>query len=361
MPPARSPDSPLILPITAQTPFRQTGDVSAARLGEILAGTPLAAECEAIRAACGGLAALPVAQSWLESRYGQDANARATHNPLGLLDYSGRHPVRWLGDLPLRIFPDWAAAFAEWRHRVTDPAYKQGVYLPDAMTLEQFIVTYVAGPDCWRSRGARCANGEDWQSCQRYLARTVARLNRYHGLDDPDPAFAGTALPGVPLRRAIIPAGNPNRPGARITPSWITIHETGNRQTGANAEAHRVFTHRERGGPERVSFHYVVDDREAIQLLEHDEMAWHAGDGCDNLAQDTGCFRSIAIETCVNADANWSRTRRNLIALVRHIIATDHRFSSTRIAQHNRWSGKNCPQRLREEGTWPQLLAAIRA
>ena len=137
-----------------------------------------------ILAACGEIAALPVAQSWLESRYGHDPNALATRNPLGLLDYSGQHPVRWLDGLPLCTFPTWAAAFAEWTRRVTDPSYKEGVYQPWEMTLEQFIVTYVAGPGCWRSRGTDCANGEDWQSCQRYLARTIARLNRYHGLDE---------------------------------------------------------------------------------------------------------------------------------------------------------------------------------
>jgi hypothetical protein len=357
----RSPAEALpVLPIHAQTPFRQTGDLSEARLREILAGTPLVDESAAIVRAGNGLAALPVAQSWLESRYGQDANARATRNPLGLLDYSGRHPVRWIDDLPLRIFPSWAAAFAEWHRRVSDPSYKEGVYLPWAMTLEHFVVTYVAGPGCWQSRGANCANGESWESCQRYLTQTVARLNRYHGLSDPDPPSAAVASPGVPLRRAIIPAGNPNRPGMRITPSWITIHETGNRRAGANAESHRDFTHRLRGGPERVSFHYVVDDREAIQLLEHDEMAFHAGDGCDDPTNDTGCFRSIAIETCVNEDGEWARTRRNLVALVRHLLRTDTRFSPERIAQHQRWSGKDCPQRIRAEGSWQQLLDEMR-
>lgn len=348
-----------LLPITAQTPFRQTGDLRAARLREILAGTPLAGESEAIIAACNGLAALPVAQSWLESRYGQNAEARAARNPLGLLDYSGRHPVRWVGELPLRVFATWAEAFTEWARRVTDPSYKEGIYQPRAMTLEQFVVTYVAGPGCWRSRGSECANGESWERCQRYLARTVARLNRYHGLDAPEPAFSDDAAPGVPPRRAIIPAGNPNRPGTRITPSWITIHETGNHRPGANAESHRDFTHRLRGGPEQVSFHYVVDDREAIQLLDHDEMAWHAGDGCDDPARDIGCFRSIAIETCVNADGDWARTRRNLVGLVRHILRTDVRFSPERIAQHHRWSGKDCPQRLRAEGSWQRLLEEI--
>lgn len=356
-PPAPAPQR---LPMTGQTPFRQTGNLSQERIEQILAGTPLAAECAAIAAACAGLAALPVAQSWLESRYGQDAVARDTCNPLGLLDYSGAHPVRWIGNLPLRVFPTWAAAFAEWQRRVTDPSYKEGVYLPWEMTLEQYIVTYVAGPGCWQSRGAACANGESWESCQRYLARTVARLNRYHGLDDPEPSFTPPSSPGVPLRRAIIPAANPNRPGTPITPSWITIHETGNPRAGANAESHRDFTHRLRGGPERVSFHYVVDDREAIQLLEHDEMAWHAGDGCDDPSRDTGCFRSIAIETCVNEDGDWPRARRNLVALVQHILRADARFSAERIAPHHRWSGKDCPHRIRAEGSWDRLLHEIR-
>jgi hypothetical protein len=175
----------------------------------------------------------------------------------------------------------------------------------------------------------------------------------------------------LPIRQAFIPAGNPNRPGAKLTaaPLWITVHETGNANVGANAEMHRRFTH-QGGGPNTVSFHFVVDDREAVQLLPLDEIGWHASDGCNDRATDLGCFQSVAIETCVNGDGDWNRTFANLAELIAAIIGGDARiwfagrhrtFSPSRIAQHNKWAfdQKDCPQRIRARGLWDDLLAAV--
>lgn len=164
------------------------------------------------------------------------------------------------------------------------------------------------------------------------------------------------------FRVALIPATNYNRPQTALNaggPRYVTVHETGNTNTGANAEMHRRFTH-EGGGTESVSFHEVVDDREAIQLLPFTEVGWHAGDGCDNRQTDLGCFDSIAIETCVNRDGNWEQTLRNLIALIAKNIRETPSLSADRIRQHNAWSGKNCPERIRREGRWDWLVSEVR-
>lgn len=177
----------------------------------------------------------------------------------------------------------------------------------------------------------------------------------------------------VALRVSLIPFGLGNRPGtklaASITQPYITIHETANPARSANAEMHRTFTHGG-GGKDSVSFHFVVDDKEAIQLLPLDEIGYHAGDGCDDYPEDVGCFGSVAIETCVNAGSNWEQTLRNLEELCAAIILQDKRinfgdgrykgkFSAVKIAQHNAWSGKNCPTKIRASGRWPSLLVNI--
>jgi N-acetylmuramoyl-L-alanine amidase len=175
----------------------------------------------------------------------------------------------------------------------------------------------------------------------------------------------------LPSRQMMIPQGNANRPGSKLNPAplWITIHETANPSPGADAEMHAIFV-RNGGGTEGVSFHGTVDDHEAIQMLPADEVGYHAGDGCNSRTDDLGCFQSFAIETCVNAGSSWSQTKKNLVDYCAAIITGDPRidfagrkgqFSVDRIAQHNKWSGKNCPAKIRAEGSWNSILAAIRA
>lgn len=158
----------------------------------------------------------------------------------------------------------------------------------------------------------------------------------------------------VSTRIALIPETNDNRPMLRMTPRYITIHETANRNRGANAEMHRRFL-ANGGGSEGVSFHWAVDDTEAVQMIPESEVAWHAGDGY----WGRGNQQSIGIETCVNADGNWEQTLSNLADLVVEIMAR-HKIPIENVVQHNHWSGKDCPHDLRVNG-WDALIAAIKA
>ena len=158
-------------------------------------------------------------------------------------------------------------------------------------------------------------------------------------------------------RVAIIPRTNANRPGRKLRggiPAYITIHETGNTDKGANAEMHSrfVFTG---GGAEGVSFHYVVDDHESIQLVPDDEVAWHAGDGPFGPGNST----SLAVEACVNSDGNFERTKRNLVKLVVKLMLA-YGIPASKVVQHNYWSGKDCPHFLRLSG-WDRLISQLTA
>lgn len=210
---------------------------------------------------------------------------------------------------------------------------------------------FLGNPD-WR--GQDTVNGNTGEGYRRSLNGLIEEYGE------------GGTMPELAYRTAIIPAGRPNRPGSAMNtggPRYLTVHETGNTSTGANAEAHRRFVDEQRGGNDNVSFHLVVDDKEAIQLLPFTEIAFHASDGCDNRSQDLGCFDSIAIETCVNRDGNWEQTLRNLEALMAKLIRERPTLSVDRIRQHNTWAAdrKNCPQRIRESGRWDEVVNATRA
>lgn len=175
------------------------------------------------------------------------------------------------------------------------------------------------------------------------------------------------------VKQKWLPSGNRNFPGLfldNVAELWITVHETDNTDAGAGASMHATFVFNG-GGSDTVSFHLTVDSREAWQMMVLDQVAWHAGDGCDDDGSiDVGCKRSVAIETCVNSDGNWQQTKLNLIELCVMIIRGDAklsfgrakgRFSPRRIGQHNKWSGKNCPRRIRAEGSWGVITGAIDA
>jgi len=185
----------------------------------------------------------------------------------------------------------------------------------------------------------------------------AAAIERHHNailaLPDAPGATKGPNM-ALAIRDAIIPATNANRPKLPMVPKYITVHETSNPNVGADAEMHRKFLVNG-GGPEGVSFHWCVDDTEAVHLIPDNENAWHAGDG----ANGTGNRQSIGIETCVNADGDWAKTRANLAALVAHLMVR-HGIPLANVVQHNRWSQKNCPLIMRRDGLWAGQIAAIK-
>jgi hypothetical protein len=303
-------------PVTDQTPFRDLPVISADRFCEITKGYPLHAECRMIHAALAGRP-LALAQSWMESNYGQSENAERTRNALGLMNADGR---------TLAIFPTWAAGFGEWARRMDSPSYKNGVYQPRNMSLEQFIVTYVGGPGCWSSRGATCANGESWQSTHRYLDETVARLNRYYGVTGgtapppkpPVEGLVGHAVVGsehplwlpedVELHVMLTPKG-PNRSGKPMLWSGVTQHTTNNVGVGTDALMHARWQNSGTPGhPDgKIGVHFYVDDHQVIQCIPVDEQGVHSGDWRNQ--------SHVAVELCVNAERNAHGAERNAQAL----------------------------------------------
>lgn len=137
---------------------------------------------------------------------------------------------------------------------------------------------------------------------------------------------------------------------------FVTIHETGNTNRGANARAHANYLKGNDAANLPVSWHYTVDDTETYQHLPENEDAFHAGDGAGN-----GNRQSIAIEMAVNSDGNFQTTIDRTVALVAD-ICTRRNIPIANIRQHFNWNGKNCPQNLRAGRpiTWAVFLEKVR-
>jgi N-acetylmuramoyl-L-alanine amidase len=140
-----------------------------------------------------------------------------------------------------------------------------------------------------------------------------------------------------------IPKTTPHnrRPGISLAPQYLTIHSTGN--PGSTAKNERTNLTR-KGNNRTASFHLVVDEKEAIECLPLNEVAWHAGDGNNG----TGNRRSMGLE--ISESGNRSKTLQNAIALAAKVLK-DNGWNESRLKRHYDWPNsmgirKDCPQIL---------------
>ncbi|QGG47661.1 peptidoglycan recognition protein family protein [Heliorestis convoluta] len=136
-----------------------------------------------------------------------------------------------------------------------------------------------------------------------------------------------------------IPKGNRNRPGNTMNPRYITVHNTGNVNNGANALGHSNFIKSLAAGS--TSWHYTVDDQRIVQHLPTNENGWHAGDG----GHGPGNRTSIGIEICENADGNYAKAEEKAVELIVHLMET-HNIPVENVVSHKKWSNKQCPHRI---------------
>lgn len=137
----------------------------------------------------------------------------------------------------------------------------------------------------------------------------------------------------VPYKVWHIPSDLRRRPGTKIKPTSITIHNTANpTSTAVNERNWLINTYNK----EDASWHLVVDENEVIEAIPLDEMAWHSG-------TYSGNNTSIGIEICESGDQEVVyRNAVNLVAL----LMLKYNFTIKQIVTHKYWSGKYCPRLL---------------
>ncbi|MEF9968361.1 MAG: N-acetylmuramoyl-L-alanine amidase, partial [Longicatena sp.] len=134
-----------------------------------------------------------------------------------------------------------------------------------------------------------------------------------------------------------------------MNPTYITIHETDN-DASAQSEINYM-----QGNAGNTSFHIAVDDKVAIQGIPFNRNAWHAGDGADGY----GNRNSIGIEICKNMIYGTDEYPQGLLNAVEVTKQLMKQFGIPieNVKQHYHWTGKNCPSRIRKEGTWQKFLS----
>ncbi len=139
------------------------------------------------------------------------------------------------------------------------------------------------------------------------------------------------------------------RPGLSRKPKTLTVHSTGNpRSTAQNERAWLVNPKNTR----LASWHVAVDEKEAVEAIPLNEVAWHAGDG----RQGEGNAYSIAVEICESGDR--AKTLDNAARVIAALLR-ENGLTMADIRQHFNWNKKNCPRILRTGNLWDEFLAAV--
>ena len=156
----------------------------------------------------------------------------------------------------------------------------------------------------------------------------------------------------IALSEELVPAGKGNRPGTRIAPKFVTIHNTSNTNPGADAKAHSRFVRNTgfymiNGKQNWVSWHYTVDDEVALRHLPPTEKGYHAGPANSV---------SIAIEVCMNQGID--RTAADLrAARLAALLLFDFGLGIAGLRTDQSWTGKNCPTLLIPR--WAAFVAQV--
>lgn len=246
----------------------------------------------------------------------------------------------------MRSEGSWEAALTNRYHPGTDPA--SGVSPETYIRAVRDIIAEVkaswgTGPSGPTGAGGSGVTGTTGTSSPLGSPYSVA------GLSTP------ILLP-FPLWQAIIPTSQwRQRPAQGMRPDRWVQHDTGNRQTGANAAAHRRYLEQgapdEFGNPQQLSYHFSVDDREAWQMIPVDEVAWHGGDGSGPCN-----MRGVSCELCINADSDEARSRTNAAVLAAELM---NALNIDSLKKHQDCSSKYCPRDMLNDGYWPTFVSRV--
>lgn len=149
---------------------------------------------------------------------------------------------------------------------------------------------------------------------------------------------------GLEIKEKIIPDGNKLKPNRKLSGKveWITVHNTEdiNEAKGTNdAEQYTRATYN--GNMGGVTVHYYIDETDCWQLLNEDEIGYHAADGYNGPGNTT----SLAIEIIM--DGSGFKTdvdAENRGALLAAILLHKHGLTIDRLTTHNHWYPKKyCP------------------
>ena len=139
-----------------------------------------------------------------------------------------------------------------------------------------------------------------------------------------------------------------------MKPTRIVVHNTAN-DASADAEI-KYMNKSEAEGGRQTSFHYAVDDKEAVQGLPENRNGWHSGDG-----NGKGNREGIAIEICYSKSggSKFTKAEQNAVELIVDIL-NRYGWGIDKVTKHQDYANKYCPHRTLDMG-WTRFIDMIKA
>lgn len=130
----------------------------------------------------------------------------------------------------------------------------------------------------------------------------------------------------------------------------ITVHNTANDASALNEINYMINNNYE------TSFHFAVDDVQAVQGLPLNRNGWHASDG-----KGPGNMSTIAIEICYSKSggSKFDKAEENAVELIAQLLK-ERGWSIDRVKRHYDYAPdkKYCPHRTMDKG-WDRFLNMI--
>lgn len=137
-----------------------------------------------------------------------------------------------------------------------------------------------------------------------------------------------------------------------ITMKGITVHNTANDASAMNEINYMINNDYE------ISYHYAVDDKEAVQGLPLNRNGWHASDGLG-----AGNMSTIAIEICysLSGGVRFDKAEENAAELIASLLQ-QYGWGIDKVKRHYDYAPnkKYCPHRTMDYG-WDRFLNMIKA
>ena len=137
-----------------------------------------------------------------------------------------------------------------------------------------------------------------------------------------------------------------------MTPQGITVHNTANDASALNEIAYMTNNNYE------TSFHYAVDDIQAVQGLPLNRNGWHASDG-----NGPGNRTTIAIEICysLSGGSRFDKAEENAAELIAQLLK-NYGWGIDRVKRHYDYAPnkKYCPHRTMDKG-WDRFLNMVKS
>ena len=137
-----------------------------------------------------------------------------------------------------------------------------------------------------------------------------------------------------------------------MTPEGITVHNTAN-DASAQSEINYM-----KNNDYEISYHFAVDDIQAVQGLPLNRNGWHASDG-----NGPGNRKTIAIEICysLSGGPRFDKAEENAAELIAQLLQ-EYGWGIDRVKRHYDYARdkKYCPHRTMDKG-WDRFLNMVKA